>query len=219
MQFEWFILSVQPQLSREHRNTFSTYENKQVCHLIKKIEIENSRDNYSRIDDKVFDLNDLDNRHSLYRQFRASISKGASTGNALNTSKNKEVQQTTRFYKFFTKDAADKIYIDMRETLGYTGQKDATKRDDSMITINITLEEAAATNLQVLIQGQGIREYIYKKWEGGNMLQFYEYKTNSGKKSRKFGPTGISDVTAPANKEQKTLTKHLKIKGKFKLNG
>ena len=164
MQSEWFTLSVQLQLSREHRNTFSTYENEQACHLIQKIEIENSRDNYSRIDDKVFELNDLDDSHCLYRQFRASISNGASTGNALDTSYNKEVQQATRFYKFFTKDAADKIYIDMRETLGYTGQKDATKRDDSMITIKITLKEAAATNLQVLTQGQGIGEYVYEKW-------------------------------------------------------
>lgn len=62
----------------------------------------------------------------------------------------------------------------MRETLGYTGQKDEMKRDDSTITIKITLKEAAATNLQVLIQGQGIREYIYDKQKGWNMLQFSE---------------------------------------------
>ena len=63
----------------------------------------------------------------------------------------------------------------MRETLGYTGQKDGMKRDDSTtITIKITLKEAAATNLQVLIQGQGIREYIYDKQKGRNMLQFSE---------------------------------------------
>ena len=118
LQFEWFIISVQPQLSTEHRNTFSTYENEQVCHLIQKMEIENIKDNYSRINDKVSYLHDFNDRHSLYRKFRAYISNGASTVNVLDSSYNKEMQQATKFYKFFTKDAAEKIYIDMRETLG-----------------------------------------------------------------------------------------------------
>ena len=92
------------------------------------------------------------------------------------------------------------------ETLCYTGQKDAIKRDDSTITIKITLKKAAVTNLQVLIQGQSIGEYIYENGQGENLLQFYEYKINSDKKSGKFRLTGIPDVTTPANKKQKTLT-------------
>lgn len=40
----------------------------------------------------------------------------------------------------------------MRKALGYSGQKDAIKRDDSTITIKITLKEVTTTNFQVLIQ-------------------------------------------------------------------
>ena len=39
--------------------------------------------------------------------------------------------QATKFYIFFTKDAAEKLYIHTTETIGYTGQNDAVKRDDS----------------------------------------------------------------------------------------
>ena len=51
----------------------------------------------------------------------------------------------------------------MRETLGYTGQKNQMKKDYSTITIKMILKEVAATNLQVLIQGQGIGECVYEK--------------------------------------------------------
>ena len=47
------------------------------------------------------------------------------------------------------------MYIGMRNTLGFTGQKDPMKRDDSAINIKITLRGAAARNLEVIISGQG----------------------------------------------------------------
>ena len=86
----------------------------------RKIETEIIKDIFSRI-------NDFGDRHSLCRQLRAYISNVTSTSNALDSSYNKEVQQATKFCKFFTKDAAEKIYIDMKKTLGYTGQKDPKK--------------------------------------------------------------------------------------------
>lgn len=76
-----------------------------------------------------------------------------------------------------TTDAAEKIYINIRETLGYTGKNYAKRRDNSTIILKITLREAAASNLQVLIQGQGMNECIYQNGQGGNLLKFYEYKS------------------------------------------
>ena len=36
-QFEWIITSIQPQISTEHRNLYTTYGNEQANHLIKKL--------------------------------------------------------------------------------------------------------------------------------------------------------------------------------------
>ena len=90
----------------------------------------------------------------------------------------------------------------MRETIGYTAKKYAIKRDDSTIVLKIIPREAAASNLQVLIQGEGMGEYVYQKRQGGNLLKFYEYKIIPDKKSRKFGPTGIPEVAPPPSKKQ-----------------
>ena len=79
----------------------------------------------------------------------------ASTKNALDFSLNKECQQAAQRHEFFTNQKSERIFIDMRNTLGFTGQKDPMKRDDSAINIKITLRGAAARNLEVIISGQG----------------------------------------------------------------
>lgn len=56
---------------------------------------------------------------------------------------------------------------------------------------------------------------VDEKGKGGNMLQFYEYKINPDKKSRKFGPTGIPDSTASANKRQNNLMVYVKKRARL----
>ena len=50
----------------------------------------------------------------------------------------------------------------MRGTLRYTGNNYSMKRNDLTITVRITLKNAAAHDLNVLIVGQGITGYIMK---------------------------------------------------------
>ena len=98
---------------------------------------------------------------------------------------NKEVQQIAGRLDFITNRSSEKLYRDMRETLGYTGNKDPMKRDGSTIKVRITLRNAATHNLDVLIAGQSIGELVYESRKEGNKLQMYECKvvqdTNSWK--------------------------------------
>ena len=68
----------------------------------------------------------------------------------LDFSRNKEVQDTIQRRDFFTNQCSERIYIDMRESLGYTGQKDPMTRDDSSIKLEITLKEAANTDYRYI---------------------------------------------------------------------
>ena len=63
----------------------------------------------------------------------------------LDFSLNKEEQQATERRDFFTNQSSEKLYIDMRETLGYTGNKDFMKRDDSTIIVRITQKTQSLT--------------------------------------------------------------------------
>ena len=181
-------MSIQPQVSTEHRNLYTTYGNEQANHLIKKIEISNIRRKYPRINEKIYDLDNFDDQLELFDQFRAYISNTASIKNALDFLLNKECQQAAQRHEFFTNQKLEWIYIDMRNTLGFMKQKDPTKRDDSAINVKITLRSEAARNLEVIILGQGYGEFLYERRNKGTIMSMYKYKVTSEEAKRKrFG--------------------------------
>ena len=92
-QFEWIVILIQPVLSKEHRNAFSTHENEQASNAIQKVEITNIKDPYSRVNEKIYNLNKFDKQVLLYRQYCTYILNSSSTKTMLDFSLSKEVQQ------------------------------------------------------------------------------------------------------------------------------
>ena len=95
-QFQWIIISMQPQISTEYRNLYTIYRNQQASHLIKKIEISNIQRKSSRINEEIYNLDNFDDQLELLDLFRAYISNTASTKNVLDFSLNKECQQAAQ---------------------------------------------------------------------------------------------------------------------------
>lgn len=112
-QFEWIIISIQLEISTEHRNLFTAYGKEQANHIIQKLKI-NIRNKYFRINEKVFDLNDFDNQRELI----PLVEK-----NALDFLLNKECQQAPARLEFLTNAKSERIYIDMKNTLGFIRMK------------------------------------------------------------------------------------------------
>ena len=104
----------------------------------------------------------------------------------LDFSKNQEVQQTVQLRDYFTTAAWERLYIDMRDSLGATGKKDAMKRNDSSVKVEISLKEAAPHDLDIMVFGQGYGEYVFESNSDGNMIQFFEYKVVEDDNSKKL---------------------------------
>ena len=124
----------------------------------------------------MYDLQTFDDQLKLYRQYCAYITNRPNYQTMLDFSNNHEVQETVQLRDFFTISAAERLYVDMRDSLGATGKEDAMKRNDFSIKVEISLKEAAATDLDIMVYGQGYGEYVYKSNKEGNMIQLYEYK-------------------------------------------
>ena len=121
--FERIIVSIIAALSKEHRNTYFVYNSEKACHIIQKITISNIKDWQGRCISKVYDLNDFDDQHILYRQYCAYISNKPSTLTMLDFSNNQGIQDTAEKRDFFTENTSKIIFIDMRGSLGITGNK------------------------------------------------------------------------------------------------
>ena len=74
------------------------------------------------------------------------------------------------------------------------------KKDDSTITARITLKNAAAQDLDILIARQGIGDYIYKGRKNGNKLQMYKYKVVLDANSQKLAEIALRE---PGSKRRK----------------
>ena len=115
-EFEWISISLMPVLSKEHRNTYATYNAEMANYVITKIIISNLKyiDNNS-LSLRVYDLDDFDDQVKLYGQDVAYISNGSSAKAFLDFSNNKEVQNGTSRQKFFTNQDSKRLHIDLRE--------------------------------------------------------------------------------------------------------
>ena len=109
-----------------------------------------------------------------------------------------EVQQTVQLRDYFTTAASERLYIDMRDSLGATGKKDAMKRNDSSVKVEISLKEAAPHDLDIIVLGQGYGEYVIESNSDGNMIQFFEYKVVEDDNS-----TQLIEVTYRESKSRK----------------
>ena len=123
---------------------------------------------------KIYDLENFDDQFKLYRQYYAYISNRPGNQTMLDFSKNQEVQKTVQLRDYFTTVASERIYVDMRDSLGVAGKKDAMKRNDASVKLEISLKEAALHNLDIMMFGQGYGEYVFESNSDGNMIQFFE---------------------------------------------
>ena len=116
MQFEWIIWII--------------YGNERASNAIQKVEIANIKGLCTRLNERIYYRNEFDDQLLLYRQYCAHISNSSNTKTILDFSRNKKVQQAKERRDFFTNRSLEKLYIDMKETLGYTGNKDEKGRLD-----------------------------------------------------------------------------------------
>ena len=198
-QFEWLMVSIIPVLSTIHRNAYAIYDNEVACSTIPKLSMTDIKEQVNnRRYDKIYDLENFDDKFKLYRQYHAYISIRPSNQTILDFSKNQEVQQTVQLRDYFTTTASERLYIDMRDSLGTTAKKDAMKRNNSSVKVEKWLKEAAPHNLDILVFSQGYGEYVFESNSDGNMTQFFEFKVVEDDNSKK-----LNEITYRESKSRK----------------
>ena len=180
-QFEWISISLIPVLSKEHRNTYAKYDAEMANCVIRKITISNLKDiDNNNLSPQVYDLDEFDDQVKLYQQHVAYISHGNSVKTFLDFSNNKEVKNAMSQQKFFTNQASEWVYIDLRDSLGLSGKKDPIKNNND-ITTEISHREQVREDIHVTMTSQSFHEYVYEQNDCGYLIQKHEYglKTTS----------------------------------------
>ena len=96
----------------------------------------------------------------LYSQFVAWYCKGSSIAPLWDYVQNPIYQELSAMSEYFA-SADEKIFIDLRRGKGYTDEIEKLNRDDSNLSVTITLKNAAAKKMRLRVTGYYEGEYLY----------------------------------------------------------
>ena len=124
-QFDWLEISIVPEKSDKHSSIYDSYNREMASQLIKSVKLINFSDLYSLTNEKKFDVDNLTQRHLLYKQLIAWSCSGSSVAPITDFIDNPVFQELPNEDTYFSLKSNEKIYLDLRASSGYV--KEAEK--------------------------------------------------------------------------------------------
>ena len=160
-QFDWIEISIVPDKSDKHTTIYDSYNREMAAQLIKTLKLSNFTEIYSLNNEKRYNIDNLTQKHLLYKQFVAWNCNGSSVAPLTDYMDNPIFRELPDEEEYFSLKSDEKIYLDLRATSGYVREAEKLERNDSKINLQINLKEAAKFNLRVRIWAYSLSKYLY----------------------------------------------------------
>ena len=136
--------------SDQHTITYNSYNLELATRKIKSIKLEKASNSDSAFNSIKFDFENKNNQYLLYCQFVAWhwYCGGLSIVPLTNYANNKVYQELPRFEKHVT-ESDNKVFIDLRRGKGYTSKIEKLARDDSDLTVTVTLKNSCSIENEI----------------------------------------------------------------------
>ena len=146
-----------------------------AAQLIKTLRVSNLTKLYSLTNEKKYIVDNLTQKHLLYKQFLAWDCNGSSVAPISDYMDNPIFQELPEEQTYFNLKSDEKVYLDLRANSGYVKEAEKLERKDS----KINLQHTADFNLRVRIWGYSERsEYLYVLSKRGLTLKHRTYTIN-----------------------------------------
>ena len=149
-----------------------------AAQLIKTLQLSNFTEIYSLTNEKRYNIDNLTQKHLLYKQFVAWNCNGSSVAPLTDYMDNPIFRELPDEEEYFSLKSDEKIYLDLRATSGYVTEAEKLERNDSEIYLQITLKKAAKFNLRVRVWAYSLSEYLYVLSKSGVTLKHRTYAIN-----------------------------------------
>ena len=170
-QFDWIEISIVPDKSDKHTTIYDSYNREMAAQLIKTLQLSNFTEIYSLTNEKKYSIDNLTQKHLLYKQFVAWNYNGSSVAPLTEHMDNPIFQELPDEETYYSLKSDEKIYLDLRASSGYVREAEKLERNDSKVNLQITLKEAATFNLRVRIWAYSLSEYLYVLSKSGLTLK------------------------------------------------
>ena len=132
-----------------------------AAQLIKTLQLSTFTEIYSLTKEKRYNIDNLTQKHLLYKQFVAWNCNGSSVAPLTDYMANPIFRELPDKEEYFSFKSDEKIYLDLRAASGYVREAEKLERNDSKINLQINLKEAAKFNLRVRIWAYSLSKYLY----------------------------------------------------------
>ena len=175
-QFSFLEISLVYDKSEQHNNVYDSYKAELAATYVTSVQLENLNNKYGEIN-KKYDLTEEHDKYMMYRNFVAWASgQGSSVGPLTQYANNEIYKKLIKYEDYYNKKKSDeKLYVDLRRGRGYTNELEKVVRNDSSLTLTITLKDTAVKKMSLRVVGYYQGEYIYSMTNLGLLLSYKDY--------------------------------------------
>ena len=177
-QFDWIEISIVNDKSDKHTTIYDSYKRELAAQNIKTIQLSNFTEIYSLTNEKKYSIDNLTQKHLLYKQFVAWHCNGSSVAPVTDYMDNPIYRELPNEEEYYSLKSDERVYLDLRASSGYVREAEKLERNGSKINLVITLKEAAKYNLRVRIWAYSLSEYLYVLSKSGLTLKHRTYAIN-----------------------------------------
>ena len=177
-QFDWLEISIVNNKSDKHSIIYDSYNREVAAQKIKSLQLSNFTEIYSLTNEKKYSIDNLTQKHLLYKQFVAWNCNGSSVAPLTEYMDNPIFRGLPDEEEYFSLKSDERVYLDLRATSGYVKEAEKLERNDPKINLQITLKKAAQFNMRVRIWVYSLSEYLYVLSKSGLTLKHRTYAIN-----------------------------------------
>ena len=174
-QFDWLEVSLVYDKSDKHLIIYNSYNGECVVQKIESVELANISKAYSVTNTINIDTPNDTQKHMLWKQFVAWNCNGYSAVLISDYINNPTFQELPVEKDYFGNDSDERVYIEFRDSLGYTNEIEKPSRNDSKLTLTIELKSALTKKMMLRVWRYTNNEYLYMLADGGLTLKYKAY--------------------------------------------
>ena len=148
-QFDWLEIPLIYDKSDKHLTTYKIYNAKCAAKMINSIEPGNISGAYRATNTMKFDTSNDTQKHMLWKQFVAWHCNGYSAAPISDYTNNTVFQELLLEPNYSGNKSIEKVYIDLRDSLGYTNKIEKPSRNDSKLSVTMGLKNALGHKLRL----------------------------------------------------------------------
>ena len=146
-QFDWLEISMVYDKSDKHTTIYNSYNIELASKYIKSVKLSHFTAIYSLTNKKKYDMDNLTQKHLLYKQSVAWACDGCSVAPLTDYINNLIYQELVDEDQYGENKSDERVYLDLRASSGYTNEAEKLERNDSKINLAIILKNAATKKL------------------------------------------------------------------------